>query len=417
MATPVNMPDFGTNVESVTLRAWTKQVGEPVEMGEVLCEVETDKAVTELESHTSGVLLACCAAEGDEVSQGTVVAYVGQAGETVPDDADANAQAAPAAEPPRSVAAGGNGRESSPPPAQAAPPAGRASRASLGTYAADGIKASPMIRNIAQRDGLDLAGLCGSGPGGQILRTDLRAAQVVGGPGSPTVRPDDGSVPSAPGQAAELSRNQRAVWKRVARSHAEIVPIHFQGRVEISAAIALRERTAPRSGRKISFDAIFLHAVGVALSSQAGFRRGVEGDRVVAYDPPGVGVAIAVGEELYTPTVSDPGRRGIAEVDADVRRLADAARAGRLTPAEMAGACMTISNLGMLPVRSFVAVVAPGQSAALAIGRTTETLLIEQGRLRTAPVAEVTLTVDHRIINGRQAGEFLRALIETMESL
>ncbi len=413
MATPVKMPDFGTNVESVTLRAWTKQVGEPVEMGDVLCEVETDKAVTELESHTAGVLLAQRAAEGDEVSQGTIVAYVGRPGETVPDEAAPKTRTAPAAEPARSAAGGGNGRDRRTPPPRAAPPPGSPTRESPGSFAGDGIKASPMIRNIALRDGVDLAGLTGSGPSGQILRSDLRAAPVGGG--QPVA--SGGAPPSSPASRGDLSRNQRAVWKRVARSHAEVVPIHFHGQIDMSAAIALRERIAPASGRKLSFDAVFLHAAGVALSTHAGFRRGVAGDRVVGYDPPGVGIAIAVGEELYTPTVADPGRRGIAEVDADVRRLADAARAGGLTPAQMSGACMTISNLGMLPVRSFVAVVAPGQSAALAVGQTTETLRIDDGRLRTAPVAEVTLTVDHRIINGRQAGEFLRALIETMESL
>ena len=376
MATEIKMPDLGTTVDSVTLLKWLKQEGDPVQRGESLCEVETDKAVSELESVGQGILLRQLVTEGTEIASGETIAYVGKPGESAP---EAKAESPKKAE--------------------------STSEKPVSAKAAGALKVPPLIRNLAKREGVDLATVTPTGPGGKITREDVMRAK-----GSP-------APAAAPTTAGALSANQRAVAKRISQSHREIVTISLNGRIEMSAAIRLRGQLK-ESGHKVSYDAIFLFAVSRSLKAFPRFGCHLVGQEELAVaDGMHLGLAVSIGEELYTPTIRDPASKSVVEIDSEVQSLIPKAREGRLSLAEMTGACLTVSNLGMYPVRSFNVIIPPGQSAALAIGAIEETILIVDGKIRSEPVACVTLSVDHRVINGRQAGEFLAALKEFMEKL
>jgi len=371
MATAIHMPDLGTNVEQVKLIEWLKQEGEYVRRGDPLCEVETDKATEPLESVAEGVLLRQMVPAGSEIRAGTLIAYVGAAGESIP----GQQAEAPAA----TIAASG-----SPPPQ----PAGRS------------LKVSPVIRNLAQREGVDLDSIVGTGAGGQITRDDVLAAKK-----------------SASGQGTPLSRDQLAVARRVSRSNQEIPTIDLVASLDMSAAIRLRERPARESSRKVSYDAIFLFAAAQAIPRFPSFASHVDGDRAIAHG--GVDVCLAISHErrLYTPVVRNADRLSLIEVEAAVQQLVGKTRAGQLSSADLSGGSFTVSNLGMFPVQSFNVIIPPEQAGALSIGMIQPRPVFRDGRFEAVPLATVVLSIDHRLINGAEGAEFLQQVKNIVESL
>lgn len=380
MATAIKIPDLGTNVDHVKIIRWLKQPGDSVKRGDPLCEVETDKATSELESIAAGTLLKHAIPDGTDVEQGTVIAYVGAAGETPP-SADQAEVAAPSG-----AAATSGATTPSPSPAV-------------------NIQASPMIRNLAKNLGVDLSRVAGTGPGGRILREDLRKAPS----------PKEKAPAVAPGTGASLSSHQVTISRRVTQSHREIPPINLTGRIDLSAVREFRRRMEEENLRKVSFDAFFVFAVARAVKEFPHFRSCLKGEKVIVTDAIDVGVAISAGEELYTPVIRRADSKPILEIDAEIQQFAARAGKHQIPPADMAGAVLTLSNLGMYPVHSFAAVIPPEQSAALAIGCTEETPVVRNGSVKIAPIATITLSVDHRLINGREAGQFLAQLKSILE--
>lgn len=369
MAVKITIPDIGTTVDHVTLVNWLKNEGDPVKRGDGICEVETDKAVSELESIAEGILLKQVVPAGSEIEQGTIVAYVGRAGEPVPlPDMDQPVTRQES----RSVA----------------PPAGTARP-----------KASLVIRNLAKNQGVDLVGMVGTGPGGQITREDVLRAR------------EDSSM-----AGEKLSANQSIVARRVLQSHRDIPPISLSCPIEMTALLQLRRRLQGE-GRKASFDAFFVHAVSMAMKEFSLFRCRIDKGRIVESDGVHVGIALDVGEELFVPVIRNADALSIGEIEAAIQRLAEKAGKGSFTTADLAGATVTISNLGMYPVHSFQAIIPPDQAAILSIGSTRDTPVARNGKVMVIPIAMVTLSVDHRLINGRKAGEFAARVKEIIETL
>jgi pyruvate dehydrogenase E2 component (dihydrolipoamide acetyltransferase) len=240
---------------------------------------------------------------------------------------------------------------------------------------------------------------------GQITREDIMRAKAAT------------ATPQAPVGAEMLSPNQRAVARRVSRSHSQIVPINLVAKIDMSAAVNLREKLLQETGKKVSYDAVFVFAVSRILQGFPRFASHLAGDEIRAAHSGNVAIAVSIGEDLFTPTIAEPKNKSVVQIEADIESLLQKARAAALSLAEMSGACFTISNLGMYPVHSFNVVIPPEQSAALAIGAIEDTALLHDGRGVSAPVAFVTLAVDHRLINGRQGAEFLAALKKFMERL
>ena len=371
MPEPIRMPDLGTTVDQIKLVRWLKTEGDRVERGEPICEVETDKAASELESAAQGILLRRLVPEGEEIEQGTVIAYVGTPGERVADpDPDPEAQhpTAGAAQAPRRTA----------------------NRAGV----------PPLLRNLARQHGVDLERVAGTGPGGRITRQDVLRAR---GQASPP-----GGEP--------LSANQVAVARRVQRSHQQIPPISLTARIDMTAVLALRRGIDKKSGRKVSFDAFFVRAAAAAMADFPPFRSQLAEERLVESEECRVGIAIDVDQKLFVPVIRNAHLKSVSDIDGEVRSLAEKGDAGHLTPEELSGATLTVSNLGMFPVVAFQAIIPPNQVAVLAVGAIEDTPVVRGGCLVFPPLCAVTLTVDHRVINGREAARFLARLKELMES-
>ncbi|MDD2764333.1 MAG: dihydrolipoamide acetyltransferase family protein [Opitutaceae bacterium] len=374
MATPIRMPDIGTAADMIRVVRWIKQVGDPVQRGEALCEVETDKAVSELESYAAGVLLQQAVPADTQIEQGTIIAWIGASGETIPAGAAAGQpDAAPKTEP-------------VPPPAGAGTPA-----------------VPLMIRNLAKELDVDLSQVKGSGPGGKITREDLQRAKPSGAAGQE--------------ETAALSRNQAAVARRVAASQREIPPINLVGRIGMRAAMNLRQELQIESGQKIPYDAIFIHAVARILGEFPHFRSQWQDERLQVSPAVHIGCAVDTNGELFIPVIRNADRKPPVAIARELQELVDKARRGALTLEEMKEGCLTISNLGMYPVRHFTVIIPPGQSSGLTIGAIEEQLALQDGQPVARPVCHVTLAVDHRLINGREAAEFLQRFKSVMEAL
>ena len=377
MATAIRIPDIGTTDDQVTLVRWLKKINDAVKTGEPLCEVETDKAVSELESVAAGTLLKIVAEEGAKIGQGAVIAYVGRPGETLEaedtgrrtDDKGRTAQ--------------GGGRTAGDEKSGRAP-------------------VPPLIRNLAVKEGVDLAEVTGTGPGGRITREDVLAAAAR--------RPPNDA-------AARREANQRAVAGQVARSHREIVPIHLVCRLVMTAADRLRAGLTAGGAMPPPHDVVFIYALSRFLREFPAFMGRREGGGTGTADEVNISFAAAFTSGLYRLVVAQADRKSPAEIQRDIQQLLFRAARGQLSLADQGTACFSISNLSKYPVHSFTAIIPPGQTAALAIGAIEETVVMRDGRPAAVPVCHVTLSVDHLVINGREAGAFLARLKDVVEGL
>ena len=373
MPIPIKVPDLGTTVDEIKLLAWLVDEGDSVERGDLLAEIETDKATGELESIAEGVLLKQVAAEGDTVEKGDVLAYVGKPGETVPD-----AQSEP------------EHREDG--PVQRVPdrPAG------------DRPRVSPVVRNLAKKLGIDLASIEGTGRNGTITREDvLRAGKA--GP----------AEAAAPGE--ELSRSQSAVARAVLKSVREIPHLRIEAIVDMTAAEGIRDQSAT-TGNKVSYDAVFLKAMAGAIQAVPLIAARLEGDRVIHPEGVHIALAVGVGNDLFLPVVRDVDGTDLPALQSEIADLASQAKAGTLRPEQMTGGCMTLSNLGMYPIESFDAIIFPEHSAILAVGAVERKPVAADDHVEIRPLATLSLAVDHRLINGRAAAEFMARVKEIVES-
>lgn len=383
MAVPIRLPDMGTNVEECKLLTWRVQEGQRVKRGEVLADIETDKAVAELESTAEGVLLRQTVKAGDTARTGDVLAYVGQPGEALPERAVvASATKAGAAEEARP--------STSPTQAASRTPA----------------KVSPVVRNLAAKLGVDLAALHGTGAGGMITREDVLAA-------SRTVASTPAVVTGATGEP--LPRSQVAVARAVSKSWKEVP--HLYVTVSIDMTVTERIRAAAETpDRRPSFDAIFLKAIARAVEAVPLVAAKLEGERVVRRD--GVHLALAIGfeNELFLPVIRDVNLKDLLAVQGEISDVVSKVRAGTLKPEQMAGGCLALSNLGMYPVDMFEGIIFPEHSAILTVGTAQKTPVVVDGRVEVRPLTKATLGADHRLINGRIAAEFLSKLKAIVES-
>jgi len=378
MATEIIMPDLGTSVDRVRLIKWLKQEGEFVKRGELLCEIETDKAVSELESFAEGFLLRREVEDDSEIEAGSVIAYIGREGEEVPDSTEVNELN----------------------PVQNTEDIKTETSASTSEVSTRK-KISPMIKNLAKREGVDLNVITGTGPGGRITREDVINARELGDNEHDNVE--------------LLSTNQSIVASQVTRSHREIPSFCLTCRIEMSATIEKRGRLRDEQHAKVCYDAFFIEAVAEAMRDFPHFRSQFTDDGVNHSEKVNVGIAVGIDHKLFIPVVKDAADQSLLELDANIRRLSDAAKQDSLGTEDISGATLTVSNLGMFPVHSFQAIIPPGQIAILAVGAMEETPVVKNGKIEIIPLAIVSLTVDHRLVNGREAGEFVKRLKGEME--
>ncbi len=347
MAVTVRMPDLGAAVSEIKIVRWLAEAGDKVSRGALLVELETDKAAMELESIADGVLLKQCAAAGEVVEPGAVIAYIGEPGEALPGEA-----------------------VRTPTPAVA-----------------------PVIANLARKLGVDLALVRGTGACGAITREDVLAVGRTGPP-----------------RTAEPSRTQDAVARAVTKSSAEIP--HLRVAVSLDMSAAREYRGSHRAG----YEAILLKAMAQAAESAPIVTCRLEGERVVAPTGVHIGLAVSFDNELFMPVLRDVGHKTAEQLQAEVEAVSARARQRTLTPEELTGGSMALSNLGMYAIDWFDAIIFPGHSLIVALAAAADRAVAVNGGVEVRPIATVTIAADHRLINGRAAAEFATKLKEIVES-
>jgi pyruvate dehydrogenase E2 component (dihydrolipoamide acetyltransferase) len=402
MATEVKLPRLGQGMESGTIVKWLKSEGDTVEKGEPLYELDTDKVTQEVESDASGVLLKIAIAEG-EVEVGKTIAVIGEQGEEVATSVDEDEQEegspAPAREEERE-----HGREAS------ADVSEQVTQITPPEPSGDGdgrVKASPLARRIARERGIDLHSVAGTGPEGRVVAEDVERTAASAAP-----RPPAQVAAAAPTEGVEveqLSSMRKTIARRLTEAwQAPVFQLSLS--IDMGRALELRKLLVELHGDgvKPTINDLLIKVCAAALLRHRAVNALYKGDSVELYPTANIGVAVAVPKGLIVPVITSCERRSVAEIAAERAALVERARAGKLQQADLDGGTFTISNLGMYGIEQFVAVLNPPQAAILAVGATEDKVVVVDGEIVVRPRMEVTLTCDHRAVDGATGAEFLR---------
>ncbi|HPF62274.1 MAG: 2-oxo acid dehydrogenase subunit E2 [Gemmatimonadetes bacterium] len=406
MPTKVVMEALSPTMEEGRLVEWKKAEGDAVATGDVLAEVETDKAVMELVARADGTLLKRVVGEGDTVPVAEVVGWIGEAGEEIPGGGaaapagDAKAEAptpeAPKAEAPKPEAPKAEAPQAAP---AAAPARAEGER----------IKASPVARRIADERGLDLGQIAGSGPEGRIIKRDVESAASA-----PAAAP---ALVASGFQDVALSQMRKAIARRLVQSIGPIPTFYLTAEVDMERAAEARAALLARDpDGKFSFNDIIIRATAAALRRHPFVNAWWMDDRIRQWHDVHIGVAVAIDEGLITPIVRHADRKGLREIATEVRELAGRARAKRLQPEEYTGATFTISNLGMFGIDDFTAIINPPEVGILAVGRIEPKPVVVDGAVVVRRRMRMTLSCDHRVIDGATGAQFLQTLVGMLEN-
>ncbi len=407
MAIDILMPALSPTMETGTLAKWMVAVGDTVRSGDVIAEIETDKATMEVEAVDEGILASIMVDSGTEgVAVGTPIARLAEDGESVDDVAAAPQTMAPQTMAPQIMAPEAPTAETAAVPAPA--PASEAA-AITAMPSAGRIFASPLARRIAADRGVDLAALSGSGPHGRILRRDVEAA----GASAPAAATTTASTPTIRGDSRlePNSQMRKIIAARLQESKATAPHFYLTVDCEIDNLLAARQQMNERApeGVKISVNDLIIRAAAMALIKVPKANASWEDDNTRLFSHADIAMAVAVEGGLVTPVIWAAEQKGLAEIAAISRDLATRARDGKLAPEEFSGGSFTISNLGMYGVREFAAVINPPQGAILAVGAGEQRPVVHDGQLAVATVMTVTLSADHRVVDGAVGAEWLQA--------
>jgi len=416
------MPKLSDTMTEGTLLRWRKKKGDKVEVGDILAEVETDKATMEMESFEEGTLADIFVQEGGKVVVGAPLALVLKEGEKASDKPKASpAPAAPAADAPTARPAVSTGRPLTP-RARAAALRSGGGGAGGNVNAGVRVKSTPLARKIADARGVRLDAVKGTGPGGRIIAFDVENAPVGGSaPAAPGASPVAAILPTPiagmPETRVPLSGMRRVIAERLLASKTQIP--HFYLTIEIDAApmMAFRKEYIAASGGKITFNDIALSAVARAAMQKPKVNAAFAGDAIIEYDSVNLSVAIAVEDGLVTPVIRDAQKLSLKEISAAVKDLALRARDKKLKPDEYAGGTITVSNLGSYGIEQFCAIVNPPQAAILAVGAIVKKPVVnERDEIEIGHRMSITLSGDHRVVDGAVAAEYMGALRKLLES-
>ena len=422
MATKVHMEALSPTMEEGRLVKWLKKEGETVATGDTLAEVETDKAVMELVARADGALIKVEVAEGKTVPVGAVVAWIGKAGESVGSGTAEAGSAAPAAPAKAST------------PATAAAPAAPAAPAPSPTpppsspvpqVAADAtrVKASPLARRMAQERGVDLQLVVGSGPGGRVTKRDVETAKSGERAAAAPARSVPLPSPVSPrsGAAYEdvpLTQIRKTIAKRLAASIGPVPHFFLTTEVDMERAAEAREAINKDLGDrgKISFNDIVVKATALALARHRACNAWFQEDHIRYWNDVHIGVAVAIEDGLITPVIRHADRKALLDIGTETRDMAQRARNRRLTPEEYTGATFSVSNLGMFDIDDFTAVINPPEAGIVAVGSIVPKPVVADGQTVVRRRMRITMSCDHRVIDGATGAAFLKTLKQMLEN-
>jgi pyruvate dehydrogenase E2 component (dihydrolipoamide acetyltransferase) len=439
--TKVVLAKLSPTMEEGTVVKWNKNEGDAVKVGDVLAEIETDKANMEMEALGAGVLRKVLVPAGGKAPVGALIGVIANPDEDIGSLLASAAPAAPAAPPsgpapgalappaaapapapspaaPAPSPAAPAPSPAAPSPAPAPPPAPEA--APVG--AAGRVKSSPLARAMAAERNIPLSAVPGSGPGGRVVKRDIEGYSAAAAATAPSPAPVAARAPSVPvptitpGQEVPVSGMRKTIAKRLAESKFGAPHYYVTMEIDMDAAVALREQLVRAEEIKVSFNDLVVKACAKALKGFPMVNASWAGEKIVTYADVHVGVAVSIPDGLVTPVVRNADRKSVVEISREVKELAGRARERKLKPEEFTGPTFTISNLGMFEVSEFTAIINPPGSAILAVGGIRKVPVVAGDQVQIGHRMKVTLSSDHRVIDGAMAAQFLQVVRRLLEN-
>ncbi|HMN61077.1 MAG TPA: dihydrolipoamide acetyltransferase family protein [Anaerolinea sp.] len=424
MAETITMPKLGFDMAEGTLVRWVRVEGETVEKGQVLAEIETDKATVEVESNVGGVVYKHLVEQGAIVPVGAPIAIIAAPGEKVTDVPEVSGEAAqPAAQP---------AAEESVQPAPAA--------ATTASEPADGrVKASPLARRMAEDSGVNLAQLKGSGPGGRVVRKDIEAAMAApqAAPAAPAATPAvetpapaakaapvsipvpmwSGTVSAPADERVAINKLRAAIGRRMVESKQQYPHFYVTHNYNVEPLMALRSQLNALlpDDQKLTVNDFVLKAVALTLRQFPNLNASIQGSEVVRHGHINIGVAVAIEGGLMTVVSKDADQKPLRLISMEVRDMAVRARAGKVRTEDIEGSTFSISNMGMYDVEHFIAIINPPEAAILAVGSAQKVPVVVGDNLQVGMRMKATISADHRVTDGAEAAQFMQALAQFIE--
>lgn len=404
MAEVVKMPRLSDTMEEGTVAKWHKKVGDKVSEGDLLAEIETDKATMDFEAFQEGTLLYIGVEEGNTAPVESILAILGEKGEDIQPLLDnAGGKNKPASEGSKADEGAKEEKSAENVPAEKA----AAQTSSTG----DGrIKASPLAKKLAQEKGVDLAAVSGTGDGGRIVKEDIENYKPVA----------TTAVTAVSGQESytdiPVSQMRKTIAKRLAESKFSAPHFYLTIDIDMDNAFAARKSLNEMSEVKVSFNDIIIKACAIALKKHKQVNAAWLGDKVRMNDHVHIGVAVAVDEGLLVPVIRHADTKGLSSINNEVKELATKARNKKLAPAEMEGGTFAVSNLGMFGIEEFTAIINPPNSCILAVGAIRQEPVVKNGAVVVGKRMKVTLSCDHRVVDGATGASFLQTLKQLLEN-
>jgi len=404
MATDVSLPRLGQGMEAGTIVRWLKSEGDQVEKGEPLYELDTDKVTQEVEAEASGVLLKILAGEGEEIEVGKRIAVIGEQGEDVEAEAEAEVEVEVEEDEQEEGSPGAAREEERERGREAAADEEPAADGAQPSRVNGRIKASPLARRIARERNIDLSSLTGTGPEGRIVAEDVERAAAT---------PAHATVGAAPLEAevVPLTSIRRTIARRLTKAW-EAPAFQISMSADMTRAQALRERLRDQ---KVTVTDVLTKLAAIALLRHREVNAHFADDELRIFPSAHVGLAVATERGLVVPVIKEAERKSLVQLAIERGQLVERARDAKLTQEDLEGGTFTISNLGMYGVEIFTAVLNPPQAAILAVGAIEEKPVVEDGEVVARPLMAMTLTCDHRAVDGAKASEFLRELKTLLE--
>ena len=420
MSEELTMPRLSDTMEQGTIGRWLKREGESFHEGDVIAEIETDKATMDFQAYEDGTMLRILVGDGESAALGAPIAIIGAEGEEVPADA------------PAAASANGGGRDNgAAEPAPAAEPEAEAKEeAPVATVTEEapsdggGLRASPIARRMADAGGLDLRTLAGkgTGPDGRIVKADVEKALAGGVTPAPAAPAAAQAAPPPPGEGddvRELTPMLKAVARRMAESKATVPHFYVSSEIDMTRALELRaelNEALADSGEKVSVNDLIVRACAQALVQHPQAHRSYVDGHHVYHAHAHIGIAVALDDGLIVPVLRDADTKGVRRLAAETRDLVKRARDGKLRQSEIEGATFTVSNMGMFDVAAFSAIINPPESTILAVSSTVERAVVRDGAVVPRKIMSVTLSCDHRACSGADGARLLQTVKRHLEA-
>jgi pyruvate dehydrogenase E2 component (dihydrolipoamide acetyltransferase) len=416
MAIKIEMPKLSDTMEEGVIATWNVSEGDAVEAGDIIAEVETDKATMEVEAFDAGTVLKILVKEGDAVPLGGLMAVLGDEGEDISDilDGAESSSSEPKAEAKEKKSEEKKEASSGSSSSGLTSPKSETSSSPSTTTDNGRIKASPLARKMAEDKGIDLGTVDGSGPGGRIIKADIEEYKESAQPAAASAPAT--SFESLESKEVKVSQMRKAIARRLSES--KFTNPHFYETIDIDmkAAMAARSSMNEANDVKISFNDIVVKACSIALTRHQAVNSSWHEDVIKEHGDVHVAVAVAIDEGLMTPVIRHSDKKGLLQISSETRELAGKARDRKLQPEEMEGSTFTISNLGMFGIEEFTAIINPPNACILAVGAIRDVPVVENGEVVPGKRMKVTLSSDHRIVDGAKAAQFLNTVRNLLEN-